>query len=471
MREKTQAAWAKLNLHMKIMLGVFCALFVLLGSYLFYSTVTYGEEWFASSFNPRISASRNIANAGAIYDRTGLPLAWSTGSTRHYAEDEETRRAVCHVVGDVYGKSMGAETFFAKYLYGREMGVVDRLTTAVSGDDKGGDVYLTIDADLCTYAYERMEFNGAIVVMNYRTGEILAEVSNPTFDPEQLKDAQAAAEQEEENGSQYLNRVTQGRYPPGSTMKIVTSAAAILAGDTGLEVNCTTDGIIIDGQRVTCHEHGEQNFTEAFENSCNIYFAELADDLGSQRMQTAADDALFNYAWHLPDFSMLESNFQTGSNKGDLAWAGIGQYRDLITPMHNMLISAAVGNGGTMMQPNTLLDVRYGNRSAYTYRASALRTVFDPNVNATLTSLMRDTVEHGTATNADIAEGVVCGKTGTAEYTENGEIRNHSWFVGFVQDEDHPLAIAVILEGAGFGSRYATPLAGSVLTHAIDLGY
>ena len=457
----------KLNLHMKIMLGVFMGLFVLLGTYLFYSTITYGEEWFASSFNPRISASRNIARAGAIYDRNGLPLAWSVGDTRHYAENEETRRAVSHVVGDVYGKSMGAETYFAKYLYGYDKGVLDRFTSAVAGEDRGGDVYLTIDADLCRYAYQNMNYNGAVVVMNYRTGEVLAEVSNPTFDPEQI--SQVSSE-EDEGGSEYLNRVTQGRYPPGSTMKIVTTASALRNGMTGLVVECG-DVEIIAGQRVTCREHGTEDLTSAFEDSCNIYFAELAVDLGASELTLSADDALFNHPWNLPDFSMLESSFQPGNNDGDLAWAGIGQYKDLITPMHNMLISAAVGNGGTMMRPGTLLDVRYGDRSAVSFQPTALRTIFDPQVTSTLAELMRKTVEEGTATSADIDAAAVCGKTGTAEYTEDGEVKNHSWFVGFIEDEAHPIAIAVILEGAGFGSRYAAPLAGSVLARAVELGY
>lgn len=453
-----------LNRHMKAMLAVFCCLFVLLGSYLFYSTVTYGQEWFASPYNPRISQHK-IADAGSIFDRNGIPLAWSEGSTRHYAENAEMRRAVCHVVGDVYGKSMGAESYFARYLYGYEQGVFDRFTTAFSGDEKGADIYLTIDARLCEYIYENMGFNGAVCVMNYKTGEVLAEVSVPTFDPEAIPDAE-----DQESGSQYLNRVTQGRYPPGSTMKIVTTSAAIGSGLTNLVVDCTGEAIIA-GQRVTCRTHGEEDLTGAFEDSCNIYFAELAVQLGAQRMTGTADAFLFNHEWSFPDFGMLKSSFEAGKNDGDLAWAGIGQYKDLITPMHNMLISAAVANNGTMMQPNTLLNVVYGEHSAFTYTSSAVATIMQPYEASSIASLMRATVLEGTGTSADIGEAAVSGKTGTAEYTENGETKNHSWFVGFIGDENHPLAIAVILEGAGFGSAYAAPLAGDVLSHAVNLGY
>lgn len=458
-----------LNGHMKVMLAIFCSLFVLLGSYLFYSTVTYGEQWFSSPYNPRISAARNVADAGTIYDRNGIPLAWSEGDQRHYAESSQMRQAVCHVVGDVYGKSMGAESYFARYLYGYDQGIIDRFKTAFEGNEKGGDVYLTIDANLCEYIFERMDYNGAVVVMNHATGEILASVSKPSFDPEALRDATP----EEEGGSQYLNRVTQGRYPPGSTMKIITTASAVENGITDLVVDCTGSAIIA-GQRITCPKdggHGQEDLASAFEDSCNIYFAVLADRLGASSMTATADESLFNFHWDFADFSMLESNYKAGSNDGDLAWSGIGQYKDLVTPMHNMLISASVATGGTMMEPQTLLDVRYGGRSAYTYTPRGFRSIMGSATASTIRNLMRDTVLQGTATSADIGAAAICGKTGTAEYTDNGEIRNHSWFVGFSQDPGHPLAIAVILEGAGFGSAHATPLAASVLDHAIDLGY
>lgn len=455
------------NRPMKGMLVIFSALFVLLASYLFYSTVTYGEEWFSSPYNPRISAARKVADAGSIYDRNGIPLAWSVGSERRYAENPEMRRAVCHVVGDVYGKSMGAEAFYARYLYGYDQGLIDRFVTAFEGDEKGGDVYLTIDARLCEYIYERMEYNGAVVLMNYETGEVLALVSNPTFDPEAIPD------ENEEGGSQYLNRATQGRYPPGSTMKIATAACAIQNGLTNAVYNCPGE-IVIAGQRITCPRdggHGEEDLTGAFEDSCNVYFAQLAVALGADRMKQTADAFQFNHEWHFADFAMLESSYSPGNNDGDLAWSGIGQYKDLITPTHDMLIAAAVARQGIMPEPQTLLDVRYGGRSAYTYTPQTVATVTDPVTAASLQTMMRATVVEGTATSADIGAAAVSGKTGTAEYTDNGEIRNHSWFVGFSQDAGHPLAIGVILEGAGFGSRYATPLAASVLDHAIELGY
>lgn len=455
--------------NMRVMLGIFCCLFVLLGSYLLYSTVAYGDQWFTTPYNPRISATKNVENAGTIYDRNGIPLAYSEGKERKYAQSEDMRRAVSHVVGDIYGKSIGAETIFAKYLYGYDQSVVDKINSAQSGQ-KGGDVYLTIDAELCEYIYNNMNGDpGAVVVLNYETGEVLASVSKPTFDP------YTAKEDTEETGAKFINRVTQGLYPPGSTMKIVTAASAIENGVTDLEIDCTGEAII-EGQRVTCPKkggHGHVDFETAFEKSCNIYFGELAVKLGDEAMLKTANEFAFNYNFKFPDFTLYNSKFEVSGNKGDLAWAGIGQYKDLITPMHNAMISGAVGNGGVMMQPNTLKDVQYGGISAYNYKPTEFRTVVPQDVAAQLTTFMRKTVEQGTATSASIGNGTVCGKTGTAEYMETGnpEPQNHSWFVGFVEDAAHPLAIAVIGEGAGFGSNYATPLAGQILEHAIDMGY
>lgn len=454
--------------HMQGVMAIFIVLFITLGSYLLYSTVTYGEKWFSTPYNPRISASNNIKNAGTIYDRNGVALAWTEGETRKYAEDGDMRRAVSHTVGDVYGKSLGAETYFAKYLYGYDQSITDKFSTALDGGKRGGDVYLTIDARLCEYIYENMEFDGAVVMMDYTTGEILASVSKPTFDPNNIN-----TDSEDEEGSQYLNRATQGRYPPGSTMKIVTTAAAIERGLTDLEIDCTGEAVI-GGQRITCPKeggHGHVDLESAFTRSCNIYYAELSVEMGGSNLKSTADQFAFNYDFSFPDFNMLKSNFEVSGEKGDVAWAGIGQYKDLVTPMHNAMIAAGVANGGTIMQPNTLLEVKNGSRTAVSYSPSKFKNIMAGTTAAQLGEYMRATVDHGTATSADIGGATINGKTGTAEYYEDGQVKNHSWFVGYSQDAEHPIAIAVILEGAGYGSAYATPLAAQALARAVEIGY
>jgi peptidoglycan glycosyltransferase len=153
------------------------------------------------------------------------------------------------------------------------------------------------------------------------------------------------------------------------------------------------------------------------------------------------------------------------------AWAGIGQYNDLITPMHNAMIAASIANGGTMMQPKLLLDVLHNKTSVYKYEEGVLTNTVSGSTASKIKNLMEKTVQGGTATAAQLSGYKVAGKTGTAEYVEDGETKNHSWFVGFVDSTKHPIAVSVILEGAGFGSSHATPLAHNVLEYAIEQGY
>ncbi len=461
--KQTQKTDVKKN--MKVVLIAFVGLFALLGGYLLYSTVAYGQKWFSTPFNPRISASKNIDNAGDIYDRKGVLLAHSVDGERKYADSEDVRRAVSHIVGDVYGKSMGAETYYAKYLYGYEKGLQDKIAGVLEKNQKGADIYLTIDAELSEYIYDNMDYNGAVVLFNYKTGEVLASVSKPTFDPNKIKN------DEDNTGSKYVNRATQGKYPPGSTMKIVTTLSALEARIDDYTYFCE-GADVIEGQRITCPKkggHGEVDLKGAFKSSCNIYYAQLAVKLGESRLKKTAEKFGYNYEFNFPDFDLYKSSFELSGNKGDLAWAGIGQYKDLTTPMHAMMFAAAIGNDGVIMQPNTLHDVKYGDKSAFNYSPSEFRRVTSPQTAEIIADFMAEAVKSGTATSANIDGKTMHGKTGTAEYYEDGGVKNHSWFVGYL--EESPLAIGVILEGAGFGSAHATPLAKKVINKALNLGY
>ena len=455
---------------MRVTLGIFVVLFVTLIGYLGYSVAVYGQTWFSMPYNPRIADAREDVEAGVIYDRNGVKLAWTVDGVRQYAADEDTRRAVCHTVGDVFGKTLGAETYYAKYLYGYDKNMMERLDLAASGENlSGSDVKLTIDSELCRYIYENMEFDGAVVIMDYTTGEILASVSRPTFDPETLSNQE---ETDGLEGSDYVNRATMGKYPPGSTMKIITAAAAI---ENGLDPTYNCDGSeLVEGQNITCPKdggHGEVDLESAFVHSCNIYFGLLATDIGGNTLKQYAEKFLYNTEFNFDDLMLYSSNFDSSSNRGDVAWAGIGQFNDLITPMQNAMIASSIGNGGKMMHPKLLKDVLHEDKSVYDFNPETMTTVLEPDTVEKIKEYMKLTVEEGTATNAQMGGATLCGKTGTAEYTEDGEIKNHSWFVGFIEDAGHPLAVSVVLEGAGFGSKYAAPLAGEVLSHAIDLGY
>lgn len=131
------------------------------------------------------------------------------------------------------------------------------------------------------------------------------------------------------------------------------------------------------------------------------------------------------------------------------------------------MIAAAVANDGKMLEPKLLKSV---SNSAYRPDVNVIAQM-EADTAAVLREYMRLTVAEGTGTSAQIEGFSVCGKTGTAEYTEEGEIKNHSWFVGFIDDDAHPLAVSVILEGAGYGSAHAAPLARQALVSALEAGY
>ena len=302
---------------------------------------TYG---FPMPYNPRIAAANESIDAGTVYDRNGVRLAWNEDGVRRYAENGDTRRAVAHVVGDTKGKTMGAQSYYANYLYGYDQSAFKRLALAFSGEKmSGSDIKLTIDADLSTYIYNHMDYDGAVVVLDTKTGEILASVSKPSFDAENLP----TEELDEQERSEYVNRATMGKYPPGSTIKIMTAAAAL---ETGIDFSYDCTGSqIIEGQDITCPKkggHGNMDLQNAFKDSCNTYFGVLSTKLGKDTLMRYAKKFLYNTEFEFSDFSLYSSKFETSDNLGDIAWAGIGQYKDLITPMHNAMIAAAIANDG-----------------------------------------------------------------------------------------------------------------------------
>ncbi|MBR6816263.1 MAG: penicillin-binding protein 2 [Clostridia bacterium] len=449
----------KFRRNMRFSMGFFIVLFVVLIAYMGYSVLKNGAAWYATPYNPRIANARENLHGGTIYDRNGIALAWSDGTTRKYHNVKEIRRACSHVVGDIHGKTVGAETVFAKYLYGLDTNVVTMMEQLLNGeetDGKGQNVTLTIDAKLSEYIYRNMKGRrGSVVVLNYKTGEILASVSILTFDPNTVAD-------DELEDTTLLDRATMGRYAPGSIMKIITASAAV-EHDLDLTYTCTGSDVI-GGQSVTCTKvHGEQDLNTAFANSCNTYFARLSTELGGSVLKKQAEKFGFNQTFEYSDVTLYRSKFEVSSEQGDVAWAGIGQYNDLVTPMHAALIAATVANDGIMPEP-TLLRAVDGTAP---FRLKKDSRVLSPDAAARMRDMMAEVVQYGTGTSAAVKGEVVYGKTGTAEYTENGEIKNHSWFVGFM-GEEHPYAVAVLFEGAGYGSAHAAPMAAEVFEYLLD---
>ncbi len=466
----------RLRHNVRLLALLMSCLFIGLGAYFGYSVYFYGGRWFANANNPRLSNQKQTVTAGDILDRKGQVLATTVDGSRAYPRPTGTRLAVSHVVGDFRGiVANGAETFMARYLLGFESGVMDRIRQVFTGDAaRGDDVTLSIDAALCEYAAGQLTRyeGGAIALINYKTGELLCSTSYPDFDPRDI-DATMRAD---DNGA-FVNRVAQGLYPPGSTFKIITMAAAVenLEGATERTFDCTGSMVV---ERTTVTEaaqqvHGHVTAKEAFQKSCNTAFSALSLELGYGALSKTASAFGFGDNFLFRDMVVYNSQFPTtNQTRDDLAWAGVGQGRVLVTPLHMAMIAGAVANGGVMMEPRLMLSAttpRGATRSLLPPRS--YKRVCAENVAAILKDYMIGTVKSGTASQAKIDGYTVGGKTGSAEASDDKTIQTHAWFVGFVDNPDHPLAIAVVLEHGGSGGGVATPVAQRVLKRAIEMGY
>ena len=458
-----------LRRNIRTLMIVFSVMFAGLVIYLGYAVVMYGERWFVTPYNPRIQNMETTVKAGDIRDRTGRTLlSIDDEGNRQYLDDTEMRSSVAHIVGDSYGMTYGAQTMFAKYLFGFDKDTITRIVDLVSGEErKGSDVTLTVDAELSARALEAMGDNkGAIVVMNYKTGEILASVSSPSFDPTNMD-----VFLEGGGESELVNRAFSGLYPPGSTFKLITAAALIENNLQDFTTTCN-GSTEIGGQTIKCTgEHGEENLKEAIQHSCNVYFAEAAQKLGVQKLSAEANKFLFNNDMLFDDVVMGESVYESTDDATNVSWSAVGQYHDLITPLHACMIAGAIANDGVMMEPKLLYSVSSSLKTTYSVTPKIAATPINSTTAQALQELMINAVENGTGKKAALKHYTVGGKTGTAEVADEGGNAEHAWFVGFVDDDEHPLCIAVVLEKAGSGGSNAAPAASKVLAKAIDLGY
>lgn len=459
-----------------------------------YSVHTYGNRWFSYSGNPHLLGQKQDVIPGCIYDRNGVLLAASQpvddGSQRMYQADEASRRAVVHLLSDPQENvHKGVEVFLARYLYGYDATIPELLSVRFSGQPRMGDhLTLTIDSRLCTeitrfFAEHPLTAgkNGAAVVLNYKTGEILAMVSLPTFDP--LSPALPSS-----GSSCYYNRAAHSLYPPGSTFKVITAAAALenLAGAEGATYLCT-GAMEVDGQVI--HDYGsavhnERTLKEAFIVSCNNTFAYLASSMGDAALQRTARSFGFDDDFLFRDIIVENSSYITPKEPDsngtvparttfEAVTSGFGQGTIGATPLHMCLVAAGIANDGLMMEPTLLTSVTssVSGKVRETFPAREYQQAVSSRTAAILEDYMRAVVTRGTGTRAGVAGMTICGKTGSAQTESQGRSVTHGWFIGYCADEAYPYAVSILVEdipdGEGGGST-AAPIAADIFTWIRD---
>ena len=439
-------------------LGLILATFLFMTVFLF-RLAADGEDWATFPSNLNVYYEGNLA-VGSIYDRNELPLAVPGDRGLVFSPDPAIRQGSFHVVGDRRGHvSTGMLNAYAGELVSYNL-----LTGTYTFSGQGNTIRLTIDADLNRVAMQALAGRrGAVVVMNYETGEILVSVSGPSYDP--INPPAFALDDPAFEGV-YINRVFSAAFVPGSVFKVITAAAAMdtFADAMNREYVCI-GYVMVDGNRVTCMgNHGRINLAQAMGFSCNPYFAQLALDLGGPVLYRYMERFGLVSTHELGDISIAAGNFAAGEpGSAALAWSGVGQSENLLNPLSMARFMGAIARGGTPVEPRLVESISSGFLPTFGARTAVGEPILQASVANELAALLRDTATHyypGAFPGLPVA-----GKTGTAEVGEGR--MPHAWFVGFLDDPQNPLAFVVVVENSGFGLPVATSVANAVLQAAV----
>jgi len=419
--------------------------------------------------NPHARARNVWAEKGRILDRSGTVLVESRrtpeGYLRAYPQGEEEFVHIAGYDSHIYGQT-GIEKAFLMQL----LGAPRYLHVGWNGVEAGfspADVQLTVDARLQRLSQQLLgERLGAVVLLDPKTGEILALASSPSFSPSGLEEQWDKLVKNPDKP--FINRAVAGLYPPGSTFKVFTLSSALTYGVVSDSDRFTCQGEeTVAGGPVPCHKkggHGEISLRTAFTQSCNIAFAKMGLRLGAERFEKMAEQFFLDRRFALPLATsrprVPKGNDMTPSM---LAECSFGQGALQITPLHMTMIAAAVANGGVMAKPHLVKKVM-GPNGSETFAPEVLSRPLSRETAQKVTDLMVAAVEEGTGRRARISGVKVAGKTGSAE---NPPHKPHSWFVGFAPADSPQFAFGVIVENGGTGGSAATPIARQLLLAAL----
>ncbi|HZV77154.1 MAG TPA: penicillin-binding protein 2 [Candidatus Babeliales bacterium] len=413
---------------------------------------------------------------GRILATDGTVLAATVDGKRVYPFGASLAQTVGYT-SPRYGTS-GLEASFDRALSSPEvsgdpLGQLSDLTATLRGEVSaahGADVVTTIVPQVQSRLYELLSRypRGAGVVLDPRSGAVLALASVPSYDPN-LFDAEFTSLSTDAEAP-LLDRALAGLYPPGSTFKMFTAAAAIDSGTVSMDSHFEDPGYLVIGD-FTLHDNeseatGDADLTTAFALSSNVDFAQIALKLGVETFY----DYLSRWGIGEPfDFQLPAARDQVPPQStivpGELAQMGFGQGALLMTPLQMALIGATIANGGNEPRPYIVRQVVDGGITLSSFGAATLASPVSADTAAKVTQMMTAVVQRGTGTPAQLPDVTVAGKTGTAT---NPHGRSHAWFVAFAPAQSPRVAVAILVENVGYGATYAAPIARDVLRTALE---
>ena len=402
--------------------------------------------------------------------------------------------------GDIIGK-FGLEKIYDKELRGENGG--QQVEVDVSGKPvqiigkkdpiPGDDLYLTIDEGLQTAAEKAVDEQlklihanaAAAVAMNPQTGEILAIVSRPAFDPNLFAHGISTKDWNALNNNPYHpmdNKAITGEYPPGSTFKIVTGTAALTEGVVSPEelINDTGRHWIIPKGNAEGEALGLINFRQAMAHSDNVYFYEMGNRLGIDRLEkyarmfglgkTTGIDLPYEASGLVANRKYKELNFEDGEwYLSETFDAAIGQGFNLVTPLQAAMLMGEIAADGKRFRPHVVQRiVGPDGKTVKEFKPELLSTLdVTPSVLKLVQDGLHDVTKYGTAASSFQGFNIdIAGKTGTAE---NPHGRDHGWFVAYGPFDNPTIVVAVIVEQGGFGSQSAVPIGRKILEAAFGV--
>jgi peptidoglycan glycosyltransferase len=453
---------------------LFLVLFAMLAVRQAYVQIVAGPGIAANPYNPRHALLS--AHRGRILGRDGTVLAQTIGEKRSYPLGASLAQTIGYVSAR-YGTS-GLEDAFDRALtppettgdIGAQFGEILQAFDGKQSISRGADVVTTLDpaiqqtlfADLDRYA------RGAGVVLDPRTGAVLALASVPSFDPNDLTASFPVLLHDK--SSPLLNRSIDGLYPPGSTFKIFTAASALDSGSVTMQSTFTDPGYYTIGNFTLHDDEGEatgtQDLTGAFALSSNVDFGQIALKMGTDTFYTYLD------RWGIGqslDFQLPASRGRVPAKStvvpGELAQMGFGQGALLMSPLQMALIASTIADGGSEPRPYIVRQIVRPGTPGSSYGSAELAAPISADTAGNVKNMMVAVVQRGTGTSAQIPGVTVAGKTGTAT---NPFGAPHSWFVCFAPAENPRVAVAIVVENAGYGAAVAAPIARDVLRVALQ---
>lgn len=456
----------------KVML-VFLILFIALISYITYIYMFSSEKAVSSTFNHRLWAERNKVLRGTIYDKDMTALTKSTkindvSQKEKYLQGEVFAHAVGYM-NPVYGLAGLEKKYDAELMGSGDAEVLKFFNFNKKEEEEkvGNGLRTTLDSKLQKKAFDLLgNKRGAVVAMNPKTGEILAMVSKPSYDPNSLDKNWKAIKGNKD--SPLLNRAVSGLYPPGSIFKTITAISALENIPNVANKGFVDNGTLVFNQTTSLKNYdgevmGNIDFRDAYLHSSNVVFGSLGIDLGNNALKDTAEKFYFNKDIPAIGLTIDHSRFPNykSNEKGNIAQSAIGQAEVLATPMEMALVAGTVANDGIMMQPMMVKEILSSKgKSLKKIEPKQLGEVMTKDNAKIMKDLMKGVVSEGTGVNAAISGITVCGKTGTADHKGDASKQTapHSWFISFAPYENPQIAIAVIVEEGGVGGGIAAQI-------------